>query len=87
MLLIHVYHGGQILNTSTSVGYDIRAACTFSADKKINLHNLKRLIHFSLELLPSHFNINISAQINTDSVDLCGFFIVYLRLFLKKFEE
>jgi hypothetical protein len=87
MLLIHVYHGGQILNISISVGYDIRVTCTFSVDKTINLHNLKRLIHFGLELLPNHFNISISAQINTDSVDLCGFFIVYLRLFLKKFEE
>jgi hypothetical protein len=28
-----VYHGGQILNTSTGVGYDIRAACTFSVEE------------------------------------------------------
>jgi hypothetical protein len=43
-LLINVYHGGQILNTSTSVGYDIRAVYTFSADETINLHDLKRQI-------------------------------------------
>jgi hypothetical protein len=42
ILLINVYHGGQILNTSTGVGYDIHAACTFSADETINLRDLKR---------------------------------------------
>jgi hypothetical protein len=60
-----MYHGGQILNTSTDMGYDIRAACTFSADETINLHDLKRQIHAGLELLASQFNINISARINT----------------------
>jgi hypothetical protein len=33
ILLINVYHGGQILNTSTGVGYDICAACTFSTEE------------------------------------------------------
>jgi hypothetical protein len=42
MLLINVYHGGQILNTSIGMGYDIRAMCTFSADETINLRDLKR---------------------------------------------
>jgi hypothetical protein len=73
MLLINVYHGGQILNTSTSVGYDIR--------------DLKRQIHICLKMLRSHFNINISAQINTASPSSTGFFIIYLGLFLKKFGE
>jgi hypothetical protein len=53
MLRINVYHGGQILNTSTGTGYDIHAACKFSADETINLRDLKRQIHASLELLPS----------------------------------
>jgi hypothetical protein len=48
-----VYHGGQILNTSSGVGYDIRAACTFFADETINIRDLKRQIHTGLELLPS----------------------------------
>jgi hypothetical protein len=48
ILLINVYHGGQILNTSTGMGYDIRAACTFSADEIINLRDLKRQIHVGL---------------------------------------
>jgi hypothetical protein len=74
MLLINVYHGGQILNTSTGVGYDILAACTFSADETINLRDLKRQIHASLELLPSQFNINISAQINTAPAGSGDFF-------------
>jgi hypothetical protein len=65
MLLITVYHGGQILNTLTGVGYDIRVACTFSTDETINLRDLNRQIHTSLDLLPSQFNINISARINT----------------------
>jgi hypothetical protein len=52
MLLINVYHESQILNTSTGVGYDIRAACIFSTDETINLRDLKRQIHASLELLP-----------------------------------
>jgi hypothetical protein len=72
-LLINVYHGGQILNTSTDVGYDIRAACTFSADKTINLQDLKMQIHVGLELVPSQFNISISAQINTAPTGSGGF--------------
>jgi hypothetical protein len=74
MLLINVYHGDQILNTSTDVGYDIRAACTFSADETINLRDFKMHIHTSLELLPSQFNISISAQINTALVGSGDFF-------------
>jgi hypothetical protein len=73
MLLINVYHGGEILNTSTNVGYDIRAACTFSADEIINLRDLKRQIHASLELLPNQFNISISARINTAPEGSGGF--------------
>jgi alpha-glucosidase (family GH31 glycosyl hydrolase) len=87
MLLINVYHRGQILNTSTGVGYDIRAACTFSADETINFRDLKMQIQAGLELLPSQFNINISAWINTAPTDLGGFLIAYLGLFLSKFGE
>jgi hypothetical protein len=65
IMLINMYHGGQILNTSTGVDYDIHVACTFSADETINLCDLKRQIHTSLELLPNQFNISISARINT----------------------
>jgi hypothetical protein len=87
MLLINVYNGGQISNTSTGVGYDIRAACTFSVDEIINLHDLKRQIHTGLKLLPNQFSISINAQINTALADLSGFFIAYLGLFLIKFAE
>jgi hypothetical protein len=87
MFLINVYHGGQILNTSTGVGYDIRAACIFSTDEIINLRDLKRHIHTGLELLPSQFSINISAQINTTPAGSGVFFIAYLGLFLMKFGE
>jgi hypothetical protein len=69
MLLINVYHEGQILKTSTGADYDIHAACTFSADETINLRDLKMQIHASLELLPSQFNINISTRINTAPAD------------------
>jgi hypothetical protein len=86
-LLINVYHEGQILNTSTDTGYDIHAACTFSADKTINLRDLKRQIHVGLELLPSQFNISIRAWINTTPAGSGDFFIAYLGLFLMKFEE
>jgi hypothetical protein len=48
MLLINVYHEGQIMNTLTGVGYDIHVACTFSADKTISIHDLKRHIHVDL---------------------------------------
>jgi hypothetical protein len=65
MLPINVYHGGQILNTSTDTGYNIHDACTFSADETINLRDLKRQIHAGLELLSRQFNISIRAQINT----------------------
>jgi hypothetical protein len=65
MLPINVYYEGQILNTSTSVDYDIRAACTFSVDEIISIHDLKMHIHVGLKLLPSHFNISISTRINT----------------------
>jgi hypothetical protein len=81
-----VYHRGQILNTSTSAGYDIRVACTFSADETINLRDLKKQIHAGLELLPSKF-ISISAQFNTAPAGSNVFFIVYLELFLMKFGE
>jgi hypothetical protein len=75
MLLINVYHRGQILNTSTDAGYDIHAACTFSVDKIISIHDLNRQIHIGLKLLPSHFNITISAQINTAQSGLDVFFL------------
>jgi hypothetical protein len=87
MLLINVYHRGQILNTSTGTGHDIHAACTFSADETINLRDLKRQIHADLELLPNQFNISIRARINTAPVGSGGFFITYLGLFLMKFGE
>jgi hypothetical protein len=82
-----VYHGSQILNTSTGVGYDILVACTFSTDEIINLRDLKRQIHAGLELLPRQFNINISARINIAPVGSGDFFIAYLGLFLMKFRE
>jgi hypothetical protein len=87
MLLINVYHRGKILNTSTSMGYGIRAVCTFSADETINLRDLKRQIHAGLELLPSQFTISISARINTAPAGSGDFFIPYLGLFLMKFGE
>jgi hypothetical protein len=74
MLLINMYHGGQILNTSTGVGYDIRAACTFSVDETINLRDLKRQIHAGLELLLNQFNISISVRINTAPAGSGNFF-------------
>jgi hypothetical protein len=77
MLLINVYQEGQILNNSTDVGYDIRTTCIFSADEIINIHDLKRQIHVSLKLLPSHFNITISALINTTPSGSSDF-LVYL---------
>jgi hypothetical protein len=80
-----VYHGGQILNTSTGTGYDIHAVCTFFANETINLRDLKRQIHAGLELLPSQFNISINARINAAPAGLGGFFIPYLGLFLMKF--
>jgi hypothetical protein len=64
MLLINVYHGGQILKSSTGMGYDIRVACTFSADKTINIHDLKRQIYVGLKFLPIYLNITISARMN-----------------------
>jgi hypothetical protein len=87
MLLINVYHGGQILNTSTDMGYDIHVACTFSADETINFCDLRRQIHVGLELLPSQFNISIRAHINIAPTGSGGFFIAYLGLFLMKFGE
>jgi hypothetical protein len=73
MLLINVYHGSQILNTSTDVGYDIHAACIFYADETINIHELKRQVHVGLKSLPSHFNITISTRINTAPPGYGGF--------------
>jgi hypothetical protein len=87
MLLINLYHGGQILNTSTDLGYDIHVACTFSADETINLRDLKRQIHAGLELLPSQFTISISARINTAPAGSGVFLIAYLGFFLMKFGE
>jgi hypothetical protein len=72
-----VYHGDQILNTSTSTGYDIHAACIFSTDETINLRDLKRQIHAGLELLPSQFNIIIRARINTAPASSGGFYSLF----------
>jgi hypothetical protein len=77
MLLINVYHGGQILKTSTGVSYNICIACTFSVDKIINIHDLKRQIHVGLKLLSSHFNITISAWINTAPSSLSVFYSLF----------
>jgi hypothetical protein len=55
----------SILNTSTGVGYDIRAVCTFSANEIVRIHDLKRLVHVGLKSLLSYFNITINARINT----------------------
>jgi hypothetical protein len=77
-LLINVYHGGQILNILTGVGYHIRAMCTFSANETINLCDLKKQIHAGLELLPSQFNIYISARINTALAGSGGVFFYSL---------
>jgi hypothetical protein len=82
-----VYHGGQILNTSTGVGYNIRALCIFFADETINFCDMKRQIYAGLELLSSQFSIIIRAQINTIPVGSSDFFIAYLGLFLTKFGE
>jgi hypothetical protein len=77
MLLTNVYHGGQILTTSTGMGYDIRVACTFSTNDTINIHDLKRWIHVGLELLPSHFNLSINARINTTQPALSNFYSLF----------
>jgi hypothetical protein len=87
MLLINVYHGGQILNTSTGTGYDIHVACTFSADKTINLRNLKRQIHTGLELLPNQFNISIRALINIALAGSGDFFYNLFGVVSMKFGE
>jgi hypothetical protein len=87
MLLINVYHGCQILKTSHGTDYDIQVAYIFSVDEAINLRDLKRQIHAGLELLPSQFNISISARINTVPAGSSGIFIAYLGLFLIKFGE
>jgi hypothetical protein len=79
-----VYHGGQILNTSSGVGYDIRAACTFFADETINIRDLKRQIHTGLELLPSQFTIRISARIN---IAPAGSGVFFYRLFGVVYDE
>jgi hypothetical protein len=73
------------MNTSPGVGYDIHAACIFSADEIINLRDLKRQIHAGLELLPSQFSINISARINTAPAGSGGIFyslfgIVFVKI-------
>jgi hypothetical protein len=73
------------LKTSHGTDYDIQAACTFYPDETINLRDLKRQIYADLELLPSQFNISISARINTAPAGLSDFFIAYLGLFLMKF--
>jgi hypothetical protein len=52
-----VCHGGQILNTTISVDYGIGVTCIFSTNDIINLDDLRRQIHASLELLPNHFNL------------------------------
>jgi hypothetical protein len=80
MLLINVYHGGQILNTSTGVGYDICVACTFCTDETINFRDLKMQIHTGLDLLPSQFNISISARINTALTGSGDFFYSLFRI-------
>jgi hypothetical protein len=87
MLLINVYHRCQILSTSTDTGYNICAICTFFANDTISIYDLKRRINVNLEIFPSHFNLIISARINTAQPSSGDFLIVYLRWFLRKFKE
>jgi hypothetical protein len=61
------------------MGYNIRVACTFSADETINLRDLKMQIHAGLELLPNQFNISISAWINTAPAGSGDFFYSLFR--------
>jgi hypothetical protein len=62
------------------MGYDIRAACTFSVDEIINIRDLKRQIHVGFELLSSQFNISISAWINIAPAGSGDFFYSLFRI-------
>jgi hypothetical protein len=84
MLLINVYHEGQILNTLTAVGYDICVVCTFSTEDTVNIHDLKRQIHVDLELLTSYFNLIIRARINTIQLGSGDFFYSLFWIVSKK---
>jgi hypothetical protein len=66
-----------------TVGYDIRAAYTFSADETINICDLKRQIHAGLELLLSQFNISINARINTVPAGSGDFYSLFGVIFDK----
>jgi hypothetical protein len=66
ILLINVYHGGQILNTSTGMGYDILTACTFSTDETINLRDLKRQIYIGLDSLANSISALVYALADSD---------------------
>jgi hypothetical protein len=81
-----MYHGGQILNTSTCMSYDIHATCIFSANKTINLRDLKRHIHVGLELLANSTLALVHGSTLPQQVRVV-FFTVYLGLFLMKFGE
>jgi hypothetical protein len=66
ILLINVYHGGQILNASTGMGYDILTACTFSTDETINLRDLKRQIYIGLDSLANSISALVYALADSD---------------------
>jgi hypothetical protein len=63
MMLINVYHGGQIINTSTGVGYDIPVACIFSAPYQ--------LPHYKILVLVVESE-SISASNNYDPTSITG---------------
>jgi hypothetical protein len=60
------------------MGYDIYVACTFSTDDAVNLQDLRIKIHAYLDMLSSHFNLTISAQINIIQPYSDVLFIAYL---------
>jgi len=65
LLLINVYYGGNLQNTSTGVGYDIGAAFTFTVSDSTSFAIIRRQIYVGLKLLPSRVKLTIRVRMNT----------------------
>ena len=68
MIVINVYHGGEILRGPAGVDYSCNVKFSFNVTEETYFDDVRRQIYVGLGLLPSQFKLNISARLNTGGI-------------------